>query len=444
MCSVEPRNLFEISNLKFWLRQWIRRSPVISSIFILLIAMAIGGVSTMEAVMRGLKADPVPGRSHQIFHVQLDPRPARGYRGGDAYHQGVEPPPGLTWQDAQALSDTSPDVKAAALAQGRVPVRSDMSSVKRYATARYLNAAAFALFDMPIWAGRPWTKQEEARRDRVVVISRRLAEEMYSGNVALGKLIQIAGKNFEIVGILNEWNIYPRFYDLASSGFNVEDIFVPLPLAIESSMPVTGSIDCFGPQQNDLRFSPCTWLQYWVELPDNASVSRYKDVLHALYQSRRELGLYDRPENWQLRTLQQWIEQNIKIPLVFKIQTIASYFFLLACLINCSGLLFVMFHHRKKEVGIKRALGATRSVIVAEFISESSALGIFGATLGVLFGVVGVFVMRCINPPYANYFNLNLGSLCIAAILAIAMSILSSLWPAINASKVDPASAMRG
>jgi len=442
MSSAERRSLLEKSDLKFWLRQWTRRSPVISSVFVLLIAMAIGGVSTMNAVIGGLTRDPVPGRGEQLFHVQLDPRPARGYRGGDAYHEGVEPPAGLTWQDAQALRSANPEVKASALAQGRVPIRGEFSPVKHYVTARYLNAAAFGLFDMPIWKGRAWTEQEEARRDHLVVVSRRLSEEMFNGK-ALGTVIQIADKNFEVVGILDDWNIYPRFYDLASSGFNVEDVFIPLPVAVESTMPLTGSIDCFGPQQKDIRFSPCAWLQYWVELPDQTSVSKYNELLHVLYQSRIDAGLYDRPENKRLRTLSQWVDHNAQIPLVFKVQAMVSYFFLLVCLINSSGLLFVMFHHRKKEVGIKRALGASRRIVVAEFITESAVLGVLGAIFGLIFGAIGVYVMREINHAYSEYFALNVGSLCLAAIIAVAMALLASLWPAINASKVDPASAMR-
>lgn len=443
MTGVERRFLLSRSDFRFWLRQWARRSPVISAVFVSLIAMAIGGVTTMAAVMRGLTSDPVPGRGEQLFHVQLDPRPARGYRGGDAYRVGVEPPAGLTWQDALALSNSSPGIRAAALAQGRVSIRNEISLVGRYVTARYLNATAFGMFDMPIWTGRPWTEKEELRGDRLVVISRRLAEDMFGGKAAVGKLIQIAGKNFEIIGVLDKWNVYPRFYDLASSGFNVEDVFIPLPLAVESAMPLTGSIDCFGQQQKDIRVSPCTWLQYWVELPDKTSVARYKGAVQVLYQSRKDAGIYDRPENSRIRTLRQWLDLNAQVPLVFKIQSFLSYFFLLVSLINASGLLFVMFHHRKREVGIKRALGATRSTIVTEFISESVALGVLGAVLGTVLSVAGVLAMRWINPDYAGYFTVSPGPLCIAALLAIAMSLFASLWPAVNASKVDPASAMR-
>ena len=115
-----------------------------------------------------------------------------------------------------------------------------------------------------------------------------------------------------------------------------------------------------------------------------------------------------------------------------------------------SGLVFsLMVNERRREIGLLRAIGADRNFIFKLFLTESSALGLGGGLIGVVFAVVFVYLFRLylmlsvevplLIPPLPSLLGFMLACLVIALVLALP----ALLYPAVRASRVDPAVAMR-
>jgi putative ABC transport system permease protein len=115
-----------------------------------------------------------------------------------------------------------------------------------------------------------------------------------------------------------------------------------------------------------------------------------------------------------------------------------------------SGLVFsLMVNERRREIGLLRAIGADRNFIFKLFLTESSALGLGGGLIGVVFAVVFVYLFRLylmlsaevplLIPPLPSILGFMLACLVIALVLALP----ALLYPAVRASRVDPAVAMR-
>jgi putative ABC transport system permease protein len=115
-----------------------------------------------------------------------------------------------------------------------------------------------------------------------------------------------------------------------------------------------------------------------------------------------------------------------------------------------SGLVFsLMVNERRREIGLLRAIGADRNFIFKLFLTESSALGLGGGLIGVVFAVVFVYLFRVylmlsaevplLIPPLPSLLGFMLACLVIALVLALP----ALLYPAVRASRIDPAVAMR-
>ena len=108
------------------------------------------------------------------------------------------------------------------------------------------------------------------------------------------------------------------------------------------------------------------------------------------------------------------------------------------------GILTVMtiaVQERISEIGLLRAVGATRSQITALFLGESTILSIAGGLTGLALGILVVFIANQLLPnlPVANAWNYILASLAIAA----GIGLLSGVMPAIRAARIDPLEALR-
>ncbi len=114
------------------------------------------------------------------------------------------------------------------------------------------------------------------------------------------------------------------------------------------------------------------------------------------------------------------------------------------------GLVFsVMVNERRREIGLLRAIGADRSFIFKLFLTESSLLGLGGGILGVVFAVLVVHLFRVylmltaevplLIPPLPSL----LGSMLVCLVIALVLALPALLYPAVRASRVDPAVAMR-
>jgi len=126
-----------------------------------------------------------------------------------------------------------------------------------------------------------------------------------------------------------------------------------------------------------------------------------------------------------------------------RLQMWLAFGFLLVCLVNTVGLLLAKSLRRSGEIGVRRALGATRGAIFRQFLVEAGALGLAGGLLGLALSAIGLWLVRQTPAPYAALAQMDWTMLGLTLALALAASLLAGLLPAWHAARVAPAQQLK-
>ncbi len=405
---------------------------------VLAIALGIGASMTTLTVFYVLSGDPIPDKSRQLFNVQLDPRLLAGFQ------PGVEPSDQLTRFDAETLLREAKAPRQAMMAGGSGAIQPNKTTFRPFiAQFRYTTADFFSMFDAPFRFGQGWSADDDGNRARVAVISKSLNERLFAGADSIGETLRIDGSELRVVGVLDDWTISPRFYDLSTSRYgNREQVFIPFATAIDLKLAHQGSVSCHGREvatDTTALNAPCTWIQYWVELPTAAQVADYRSYLDNYSSQQRAAGRYERPPNARLRDVMSWLDYKNIVPGDVRLQLWLAFGFLVVCLVNTVGLLLAKFLRRSGEIGVRRALGASRRAIFTQYLVEAGAIGLAGGLLGVGMSYMGLWMVRQQPVGYASLAHLNLEMLLLTFVLAVLASLLAGLLPAWRASRVAPA-----
>jgi putative ABC transport system permease protein len=246
------------------------------------------------------------------------------------------------------------------------------------------------------------------------------------------------------VGVLKPWKVQPHFWDLTLGSYTeTEDFYLPFSTAMVLKMGHWGNMDCWGKGANggtsmDLNAS-CAWIQYWVELAKPEDAGAYRDYLVAYSEAQRKAGRFERPTNVRLRSVMDWLGAQKVLPADVRLQTWLAFGFLAVCVVNMVGLLLAKTLRRSGEIGVRRALGATRGDIFQQFVVEAGLLGLAGALLGLLFAQGGLWLVRQSPNDYARLAELDASMLALTLGLALMASLIAGLLPAWRAALVTPA-----
>jgi putative ABC transport system permease protein len=137
--------------------------------------------------------------------------------------------------------------------------------------------------------------------------------------------------------------------------------------------------------------------------------------------------------------LMQWLDFNRVVPSDVRLQTWLAFAFLAICLFNTIGLLLAKFLRRAGEIGVRRALGASRTAVFAQCLVEAGMIGLLGGLGGLLLTMLGLWLIRRQPVEYADLIHLDPSMFGLTFALAIAASLLAGVLPALRASRVAPA-----
>jgi putative ABC transport system permease protein len=254
-------------------------------------------------------------------------------------------------------------------------------------------------------------------------------------------MLRVDDADLRIVGVLADWRPNPHFYDLYLGQYGEnEDVFLPLSTSQDLKFAHSGSVDCWSTAgQGNMKTAPCTWLQLWVQLDTPAEVESYKSFLTHYSQEQKALGRFQRPPNVRLRNVMQWLDYSHVVPGDVRLQTWLAFGFLLVCLVNTVGLMLAKFLRRSGEISVRRALGAARRSVFAQFLIEAGVIGLAGGALGLVLALFGLWLVRQQPADYAHLAYLDPGMLTITFLLAIGATLLAGLLPAWRACGVAPA-----
>ena len=414
-----------------------KRNKALTALMVLAIALGIGASMTTLTVFHVLSGDPIPAKSDRLFYVQLDPESMRGFRPGE------EPARQMTRLDSETLLKQKRGLRQTLMSGGNVVLSSDKpGSSPQLVDARYAASDFFPMFDVPLRYGRGWTAGEDEAKARVAVISRELNDKQFGGADSTGKTLRIDGNDFRVVGVLDAWRLVPRFYDLYSDNYGeTEGVFLPFSTSRELKMGTQGSTDCWDDTGGDSRAlnAPCTWVQYWVELESAGKAGDYRNYLVNYSNQQRAAGRFERPANVRLRNVVELLEFNKIVPGDVRLQLWLALGFLLVCLVNTVGLLLAKFLRRSGEIGVRRALGASRREIFKQCLVEAGTVGVAGGVLGLLLALLGLWAVRRQPASYAELAHLDMSMLLLTFALALLASLIAGLLPAWRAMQITPA-----
>jgi putative ABC transport system permease protein len=419
----------------------LRRSPVVSLLLIAGIALGIC-VSTSFVTLRHMyKQDPLPGKSDQVFYVRLDTwgKDTRGFLDDP---EGV--PNQVTYRDARGLRESPIPVRETATFITEMLVHPDAAIAPPFQSdVRLAFGDLFTMFDMPFRYGSGWTSEDDEAIERVVVLDHQTNQRVFGGDDSIGRMIRLDDAEFRIVGVLAPWRPPLRLFDLTPSAtVPPEPIYIPFNHVEPMEIWLTGNNSGWKREEinshQDYLQSERIWLQYWVELPDEASVAQYRDWVRAYIEEQRRLGRFERPTNFRLTTIPHLIDEFGLVPQGVQTMSIVSLLFLAVCSLNLVGILLGKFLSRLPEVSVRRALGASRAQIFWQHLIECELIGLIGGAAGILLSLLTLAVLgRFMDNGEA--LRLDGEMLLLAAFLSLFAGLVAGIYPAWRASRLTPA-----
>ena len=320
----------------------------------------------------------------------------------------------LTTQSVQAIESPSqaPDVASVS------PVVTT-SETATYQGASYSSSVIgttpnyLAADDYTLAAGSPITQSDVTNRKRVVLIGQTVLSNLFSsGQNPLGQTIQLGSASFEIIGVLAE---------KGSSGITNQDSVVIAPYtAVQDEL--TG-------------YAPFSELL--VQAKSTASLNSAATEVEDILAAEANTTVANLPfsvinEGTLLTTAQS--TSSTFTTLLGAVAAIS----LLVGGIGVMNIMLVSVTERTREIGIRKAVGAPKAAILAQFLSEAVLLSLIGGGGGVLVGVIGSrFKIDGVTPIIAGY------SIPLAFGIAIAVGVFFGLYPANRAASLRPIDALR-
>ncbi|WP_243050732.1 ABC transporter permease [Dyella sp. RRB7] len=419
----------------------LRKNPLLTALMVMAIGCGVAASMTTYSVFRATSNNPIPGKSSQLYVPLID-----NWGPEDAAQNKGEPPDAMSYTDAMALMRDHRARRQTALypvAPSVIPADASMLPVRESSYAVY--ADAFPMFDVPFLYGGGWQASDDAAHAPVVVIGRALNDKLFRGVNSVGREINLDGRNYRITGVMDTWDPQPLFFDpVNTSGFgDPVQLFIPFTRAIDLKMATNGNNNCnkhSGEGWDAWIRSDCVWIEYWAELPSVAEANAFRQYLHGYAAEQQRSGRFTWAPNVRLYDVPQWLEHEKVVPQEAKVSLLVSLGFLLICLVNTVGLLLAKFMRRAPEIGVRRALGASRKEIYAQFLIEAGTVGLVGGVVGLLLTGVGVFgVTLVFDPDIARLATLNGSLIALTLLVAVLATVLAAFYPTWRAAQVQPA-----
>ncbi|MAG75958.1 MAG: ABC transporter substrate-binding protein [Colwelliaceae bacterium] len=424
----------------------IKKNPLLSFLMVFAIALGIGASMTTITVNYLMSANPIPDKSEQLFYVQVDswdPHNAFNDESGD-------PPNQLTWTDANNLFDAQKAVKQALMAKsGGIVVPEDKNINPFEVQIRLSTADFFPMFDTPFLFGSGWDMAVDSKLEQVVVLTKKINDKIFGGENSVGRNITLAGQNFKVVGVLDTWEPVPKFYDVNNGAFDeVEDVFVPFKLKETLELPSWGNVNCWKSPDGEgfkafLR-SECINFQMWVQLDNQEQKSDYLMFLDNYVSEQKSLGRFPRPMNNKVSDVMTWMENQQVVEDDAKMMMWMSFMFLIVCLLNTVGLLLAKFIGKSSEIGLRRAIGASKGQVFQQHIIESATIGLLGGIAGLLLALLGLKGIESLYGDFVkNLISLDFTMAATGLLIALLSSVLAGLYPTWRACNIQPATQLK-
>lgn len=423
----------------------MRRTPVITALMVAAVAVGIAVTTTSLTVYHLMSSNPIAHRDEVLYAVTMDswdPREAADDRRPEL------PPSQLTYRDAMAVMASDIPARTAVMRKTGFTIEAGRDVAPWVAEGRLTTADFFAMFDVPFRYGGAWDAQADRDGAPVVVLTKATNDKAFGGEDSVGRSIRLDSREYRVVGVLDEWQPTPKFYDLNNGAFDeVEEAFIPFARGAMFEMQPAGNVNCWKPEElkgfADFLGSECIWNQAWVELRDPEQVRRFREFLDGYVAQQKTLGRFPRPLNNRLDRPSEWLANAEVVSDDSRVLVGLSFAFLAVCVLNVVGLLLSKFLGAAPVIALRRALGASRGELFRQHLVEVGAIGLAGGALGL---ALGWLALKGVQRLYENYDRLTQLDLPLAAAalgISLLAGVLAGIYPAWRVCRVQPAAHLK-
>ena len=331
---------------------------------------------------------------------------------------------GVSLRDGEAILEAVPNIE-------RVLPRVEVKPYKIIAAGAKTKGKVFGVSwryrevaDVGLAEGRFFDARDEYEHAQVAVIGPEIRRNLFGYGPVLGKQLKVNDVWLEIVGDLGvdaAATEHPASGEAASSSSTAKEIWIPVSTAMRKfdRDPLDAPVD-----------------ELLVTVKEGVSTRRTAQVIEPLLQR-----LHGGADDYEVVIPEKLLEQSRQTQRIFNIVmgSIAG----ISLLVGGIGIMNIMLAsvlERTREIGVRRAIGATRHDIRSQFVVESFAISFLGGVSGIIIGIV----LARIVAAYAGWPTvITVSSLILSTGVSITVGLVSGIYPAARAAELNPVEALR-
>ncbi|PID26543.1 MAG: hypothetical protein CR982_09755 [Candidatus Cloacimonadota bacterium] len=288
-------------------------------------------------------------------------------------------------------------------------------------TLKGVSPEYFNINRISLESGRFFSESDNSNSSKTVLINSKLSKQYFTGVSPLGKRIKLGKDWYTVIGVIKLKKLVKKGKVKGVEISNNENtVFIPI-----------------GTYHKRMKNYSIVNLD---KIIFNSGSESYVTPFTKILNNKLD-KLHNGVKDYKLIVPKKLLEQSQKTQNIFNIVmgAIAS----ISLIVGGIGIMNIMLANgleRRKEIGLRRAIGATRSNIIHQFVIESSVISIFGGIIGIFLG----FVMTFLISKYAEWeTSITLSSILLAFLVSVGVGMIFGIFPARKAAQMNPIEALR-